>query len=196
MARRAEPAVIDQLRAVVPMRGLSPAEARRIAELQAAKLLAAVGATAPPVPETVIADLPRVRVSRRANWPTSGLATTTKAGWVIVVRAEEAGVRQRFSVAHEFKHVLDDPFIEWLYPTIRAQSPEDRAEETCNYFAACLLMPKTWVKRDWAGGTQDADDLARRYHVSRRSMTWRLEQIGLRMPMPRCAGIRRIGVPT
>jgi predicted transcriptional regulator len=193
-ARSTQPDVIEELRAVVPRRGLSPAEARRVAELQAAKLLQAAGIVSPPVPEAVIADLPGLRISRRSNWPTSGLATTTKAGWVIVVRAEEAAVRQRFSVAHEFKHVLDDPFIEWLYPTIRERSPEDRAEDICNHFAACVLMPKGWIKRDWGEGIQQIDRLARRYDVSRQAMGWRVEQLRLRMPPPRCAGIRRTGV--
>jgi Zn-dependent peptidase ImmA (M78 family) len=180
---------------VVPRRGLSPAEAVAVAELQTAKLLKAAAVTGPPVPESVIVDLPRVRVSRRRGWPTSGLATTVKDGWVIVLRAEEAGVRQRFSLAHEFKHVLDDPSIEWLYPTVRGRSPEDRAEQICDWFAANVLMPRAWVKADWAShGIQDVERLARRYQVSRLAMGYRLDQLGLRMPHPRCGGIRRIGV--
>lgn len=191
----AERAVIGQLRTVVPRRGLSPAEAIAVAELQAAKLLKLSGVTAPPVSEGVIADLPGIRVSRRRGWPTSGLATTIKDGWVVVLRAEEAGVRQRFSLAHEFKHVLDDPFIEWLYPTVRGRSPEDRAEEICDRFAANLLMPRAWVKADWASkGIQDVERLARRYEVSRLAMSYRLEQLGLCLPRPRCGGIRRVGV--
>ena len=196
MPRSAEPTVIEQLRAVVPRRGLSPAEAVAVAELQATKLLKLSGVTAPPVPENVIADLPGIRVSRRRGWPTSGLAATIGADWVLVLRAEEAGVRQRFSLAHEFKHVLDDPFIEWLYPTIRRRSPEDRAESICDLFAANLLMPRAWVKADWASqGIQDVARLARRYRVSEVAMSYRLDQLRLKLPHPRCAGARRMGVP-
>jgi Zn-dependent peptidase ImmA (M78 family) len=188
--------VIDELRAVVPRRGLSPAEAVAVAELQAAKLLKAAGVTAPPVPaEQLVSELLGIRVRRRSNWPTSGLATTVKDGWVIVVKTEEAGVRQTFSISHEAKHILDDPFIEWLYPTMRGRSPEDRAEEICDRFAANLLMPRAWVKADWASkGIQDVERLARRYRVSRLAMSYRLDQLALRMPRPRCGGIRRIGV--
>lgn len=188
--------VLDELQAVVPRRGLSPAEAVAVAELQAAKLLRAAGVTAPPVPaEQLVSELLGVRIRRRSNWPTSGLATTVKDGWVIVVKGEEAGVRQTFSISHEAKHILDDPFIEWLYPTTRGRSPEDRAEEICDRFAANLLMPRAWVKADWASkGIQDVERLARRYRVSRLAMSYRLDQLALRMPRPRCGGIRRIGV--
>lgn len=195
MPRSAERPVVEQLRAVVPRRGLSPAEAVAVAELQAAKFLKLAGVIAPPVPERIIMDLPGIRVSRRRGWPTSGLATTVKNGWVIVLRAEEAAVRQRFSLAHEFKHILDDPSIEWLYPTIHGRSPEERAEGICDHFAANLLMPRAWVKADWASrGIQDVDRLARRYQVSRPAMSYRLDQLRLSLPRPRCAGNRRIGV--
>ena len=112
---------------------------------------------------------------------------------MIVLRAEEAKVRQRFSLIHEFKHVLDDPFIEWMYPTRNAYSPEDRAEHTCDYFAACVLMPRRWVKRDWGNGIQNLDRLARRYNVSRVAMGVRLAELKLIGPTPRCAGTTRIG---
>jgi hypothetical protein len=194
VGRSAEPTVIEQLRAVVPRRGLSPAEAVAVAELQATKFLKLTGVTAPPVPSKIIADLPGIRVSRRSGWPTSGFTTPVGGGWVVILRAEEAGVRQRFSLAHEFKHVLDDPFIEWLYPTIRRRSPEDRAEAICDLFAANLLMPRSWVKADWASqGIQDVARLARRYRVSEVAMSYRLDQLRLKLPRPRCAGMRRIG---
>jgi hypothetical protein len=191
---RATVPLLGRLRDLVPHRGLSPAEARHIAERQAALLLAHAGIQRPAVPESVIGDLPFVTVTRRPGFPTSGMATQTETGWVIVLRAEEAKVRQRFSLIHEFKHILDDPFIEWLYPTRGGYSPEDRAERICDYFAACVLMPRMWIKRDWAGGgIQDIDRLARRYHVSRIAMAVRLAELKLLPPTPRCAGTTRTG---
>jgi IrrE N-terminal-like domain len=186
--------LLARLREIVPHRGLSPAEARYVAERQAALLLAHAGIEKPSVPESAVTDLPFVTVTRRPGFPTSGMATQTDTGWVIVLRAEEAKVRQRFTLIHEFKHVLDDPFIEWLYPTRSGYSPEDRAERISDYFAACLLMPRMWIKRDWAGGSiQDIDRLARRYQVSRVAMAVRLSELGLLPPTPRCAGTTRTG---
>jgi hypothetical protein len=185
--------LLERLRSIVPRRGLSPAEARYITERQAAALLAHTGIERPDVPESIVTDLPFLAVTRRAGFPTSGMATQTRTGWVIVLRAEEAKVRQRFSLIHEFKHVLDDPFIEWLYPTRNGYSPEDRAERICDYFAACVLMPKLWIKRDWGNGIQDLDTLARRYNVSRVAMGVRLAELRLIGPAPRCAGTTRTG---
>jgi predicted transcriptional regulator len=179
---------------MVPRRGLSPAEARIVAERQATKLLVLGGANVPPVSESLVRDLAGVKVERKVGWPTSGMATSTGAGWVIVLKAEEAHVRQRFSLAHEFKHVLDDRFIEWLYPTVRDQSPEERAELVCDHFAACLLMPRAWIKRDFGKGIQAVELLARRYDVSRVAMNRRLIDLRLREPAPRCAGTRREGL--
>jgi Zn-dependent peptidase ImmA (M78 family) len=186
--------LLERLRDLVPRRGLSPAEARHIAERQAAILLAHHDVEHPAVPGSIVSELPFVSVTRRPGFPTSGMATQTASGWVIVLRAEEAKTRQRFSLIHEFKHVLDDPFIEWLYPTRNGYSPEERAENICDYFAACVLMPRTWIKRDWAGGgIQDIDRLARRYRVSRVAMAVRLAELRLLPPRPRCAGTTRMG---
>jgi Zn-dependent peptidase ImmA (M78 family) len=186
--------LLRRLRALVPRRGLSPAEARQIAERQAAILLASADITEPAVPDELVTDLPFITVTRRADFPTSGMATETRAGWVIVIRAAEAQVRQRFSMVHELKHVLDDPFIEWMYPTRGSYGPEDRAERICDYFAACVLMPKMWIKRDWgSGGIQDIAKLARRYRVSQVAMAVRLSELRLLPPTPRCAGTTRIG---
>jgi hypothetical protein len=186
--------LLARLRGLVPQRGLSPAEARQVAERQAAILLTHTGVEQPAVPESIVTDLPFLAVTHRPGFPTSGMATQTDSGWVIVLRAEEAKVRQRFSLIHEFKHMLDDPYIEWLYPTRGGYSPEDRAERICDYFAACVLMPKMWVKRDWAGGgIQDINRLARRYHVSSVAMAVRLAELRLLPPTPRCAGTTRTG---
>jgi Zn-dependent peptidase ImmA (M78 family) len=186
--------VLARLRELVPRRGLSPAEAKQVAERQAAVPLSHAGIERPAVAESIVADLPFLAITHRTGFPTSGMATQTDTGWVIVLRAEEAKVRQRFSLIHEFKHVLDDPFIEWLYPTRSGYSPEDRAERICDYFAACVLMPKMWIKRDWAaGGIQDITRLARRYNVSQVAMAVRLSELRLLRPTPRCAGTTRTG---
>jgi Zn-dependent peptidase ImmA (M78 family) len=186
--------LLARLRELVPRRGLSPAEAKLIAERQAAILLSHAAVGKPAVDESIVTDLPFLAVTHRPGFPTSGMATQTDSGWVIVLRAEEAKVRQRFSLIHEFKHVLDDPFIEWLYPTKNGYSPEDRAERTCDYFAACVLMPRMWIKRDWAsGGIQDIARLARRYRVSQVAMAVRLAELHLLPPTPRCAGTNRKG---
>jgi Zn-dependent peptidase ImmA (M78 family) len=49
----------------------------------------------------------------------------------------------------------------------------------CDYFAACLLMPRPWVKRLWTSGAQDAGQLAATFNVSPAAMDRRLQDLGL-----------------
>jgi uncharacterized protein DUF955 len=171
--------VIAALRALLPARGMTWAEAHSVAERQAIALLRLLHIEEPPVPQFVISSLPGIVVERRTGWPTSGMAVRGRAHWRIVLKADEPRQRQRFSLAHEFKHVLDDPIIEQLHRHLPADSRQERIERLCNYFAACLLMPRAWIKRDWCAGRQRPGGLARRYYVSHEAMTTRLSELGL-----------------
>ena len=171
--------VIGRLRQLARHGSMSWSEVHSIAERQAALLLDLWRVSEPPVPQFVIASLPGVFVDYRDDWPTSGMAVQARSHWQIVIRATERRWRQRFSLAHEFKHILDDPFFECMSKHLPADQRQERAERLCNYFAACLLMPRPWVKHDWYGGMQNVRELARRYYVSTEAMTTRLSELGL-----------------
>jgi len=180
---------IARLRALVPRRPLGIREAESIAERQANRLRGELGVLGPSIAEEDLAGLSWLTITRRENFPTSGMATKTDYGWIIVLNAAEAMVRQRFSLAHEMKHVLDDGLVDiagGLYPATRGYSTDERTERVCDRFAAALLMPKVLLRADWADGLQDIAKLAKRYHVSRAAMTVRLSQLGLIEPTPRC----------
>jgi len=172
---------LTTLRGLTPQRPLSPSEARRIVELQAARLLREAGFDEPAVDVDALGALLHVMVASRAGLPISGLATQTeRGGWAIVLSADDSPARRRFSYAHELKHILDDPFIDWLYPTRGAFSSDLLAERVCDQFAAAVLMPRQWIKRDWCQGHQDVRLLAARYAVSMSAMGVRLGELGLR----------------
>jgi hypothetical protein len=183
--------LLAELRSVVPQRPLNRGESMRVAELQAVKLLEAVGIDEPPIPENVIATLPRIEVDRLSPIPVSGSAHWAKGRWVIVLNGAEPLVRQRFSLAHEFKHVLDSPYDRFLYPATGGMTSHERAEQVADYFAACLLMPKIWMRRAWTSGIQRLPMLARRFGVSQTAMNVRLLQMGLLDPPARCLGRER-----
>jgi Zn-dependent peptidase ImmA (M78 family) len=170
---------IRELRDLVPIRRLRFAEALRVAELQAARLLALAEVHEPPVPEAIVAELPRIQVERVYPLGASGFTQWAKGRWLVALNAGEPPTRQRFSLAHEFKHVLDHPFIGLLYPAEQGLSTAQRAEQVCDHFAACLLMPRPWVKRAWGNGTQDVGRLAAQFDVSPEAMAVRLQRIGL-----------------
>lgn len=174
--------VIGGLRQLLPKRPLSFIEAHEVAEQQANVLLGLLDVEEPPVPQEVISSLPEVSVEVRERWPTSAMTVRTPSDWHIVIKAEEPHKRQRFSLAHEFKHVLDDPVINDIHADLPEEEQKQRAERVCDYFAACLLMPREWIEQDWSSGLQGIEELARRYHVSKEAMTTRLSELGL-IPM-------------
>ena len=171
--------VLTALRDVVPIRPLSRAEAMRATEVQATLLLRRGKVVRPPVGDGLIAAVPRVQILRVEPLAAAGATQWANGRWLIVIRGVDDPRRQRFSIAHEFKHILDHPFISVLYPGPDGSPSHKRAEEMCNYFAASLLMPRSWVRRHWENGPQDIAVLARRFQVSTAAMRIRLSQVGL-----------------
>ena len=178
--------LVADLRALMPQRALSMNESFRVAELQASRLLSGSGVTEPYVPEAVIAGLPRVQVERLSPIPVSGSTHWVRGRWHIIVNGSEPLVRQRYSLAHEAKHILDAPFIHLLYPALYGQTADERSEQVADFFAACLLMPRPWVKRSWGRGLHDLRRLAATFAVSQTAMRIRLLQIGLIETEARC----------
>lgn len=192
--------MIDTLRQLMPERAVTWSEALSLAERQAAKLLRLQFITEPPIPQFIISSLPGVAVDRRPDWPTSGMAVRARRHWQVVLCANEPLQRQRFSLAHEFKHILDAPFIDGQFRRVSEKTRKARAERLCNVFAACLLMPRGWIKRDWCAGQQDLGPLSRRYCVSEEALSVRLAELGLiDPPEPKQAaantGVCQQGVP-
>jgi predicted transcriptional regulator len=184
------PDVITRLRDVVPHRPVGYHEALRLAEEQAQLLLELTETTHPAVPERIIAGLPRIEVRRMAPFPTSGASHWSQGKWRVAINATEPATRQRFSLAHEFKHIIDHRDVKILYSALPAREREQMIERICDYFAGCLLMPRTWVQAGFANGTRHPMDLAQVFGVSPTAMGVRLNQIGLTRPGPRCGAPR------
>lgn len=178
--------ILAELRDLAPKRPVTWAEGNRIAALQAERLLKLSGILTPAVPETVITELPRISVEREYPFKVSGVTAWAKGVWMIAINAGEPIVRQRFSLAHEFKHVIDGSAKQYLYPAQLGYTTDQRCELVADQFAAALLMPKTWIKKAWYDGIQDVAQLARLFEVSHEAMRIRLQTLGLTAAMPRC----------
>ena len=100
------------------------------------------------------------------------------------INKDDAPARRRFTLAHEFKHVLDHTVIDRAYADRKGATDQAHVELVCDYFAACLLMPRPWIKRAWINGVQDQAALAQLFNVSEAAMAIRLRQIGLVEPRP------------
>ncbi|GAB4078662.1 ImmA/IrrE family metallo-endopeptidase [Nostocoides australiense] len=183
--RTSTSSVLAGLRSLVPHRALSFAEALRIADLQATRLRELTGATDDAFPEEAVAGLPRIRIVRRAI-PTSGMSYWDGQEWIIALNSREPEARQRFTLLHEYKHIVDHGRADRLYTGTRNTDAEKQAEQAADYFAGCVLMSRVLVKRAWSCGHQTPEALADIFQVSPRAAEVRVAQLGLTDPAPRC----------
>jgi hypothetical protein len=187
---------LAELRALVPCRPLTFSDARVLAERQANHLLRSVGLEGPPFPLSVIADLPRVDVQIVPSLPASGATRWSRGMWRIRANGSEAPTRIRFTVCHELKHALDARDESIIFSRFGTRPDRELAiEMICDHFAACLLMPKRWVKRYWGNGTQDIAALAWHFEVSPQAMRYRLTELGLLDEQRRCHGLYKTTEP-
>lgn len=173
--------IIASLRAMSPTGRISAREAFLLAERQATRFLELSGVVDGPVPTEAISQLPHIEVQYR-DIPTSGLSFWNGCCWIICLNNTEPETRQRFTLLHELKHIIDHR------PQATARSAEADAlhERLADYFAGCVLMPKRLLKRAWGEGTQRPSELGQLFDVSARAIAVRLDQVGLSEPKTRC----------
>lgn len=157
------------------------------------KLLADNGITETPVPLSRIAKAYNVRISVDSlDGDLSGFLYRDTNQAVIGVNNHHSQTRQNFTIAHELGHFLlhdqeqlhvDHQFRVLLRNDLSSQGIDD-AEREANFFAASLLMPKTFLEKDLEG-TEYVDlfeddflsDLARKYCVSTQALVNRLKNL-------------------
>lgn len=186
--------VLASLRQLTPARDLLFSEALRIAELQAGRLRKLTEIDGNEMPESVMHALPRIHIVRR-SLPTSGLSYWDGTCWVIALNSRESEARQRFTLFHEYKHIIDHGRVGDLYVGDGQRSRDERAEQAADYFAGCVLLPKRLVKRAWGTGTQTPKKLATLFDVSPRCAEVRLAQLGLTDPATRCGNTQSAPKP-
>jgi Zn-dependent peptidase ImmA (M78 family) len=175
------------LRALIPHRDHTFAEALRVAELQANKLLNLSRLSEPPVTSDVITTLPKVSLEYiRSVASGASFWNKRRRAWVIQLSRSDSSCRSRFTLAHEFKHIIDHGRRHLLYRGTRRTTPETQAERVADYFAGCLLVPRRLLTRAWRNGVHKTSDLARLFQVSEQAISVRLRQTRLvqRTPCP------------
>lgn len=179
--------VLRQVRDLAPGHPLTYSEALVLAERQASLLLELTGTSHPAVSDRVITELPRIEVRRMTPFLTSGASHFSRGVWRIALNATEPTTRQRFSLAHEFKHIIDHRDVDVLYRDLPREQRQLLIERVCDHFAGSLLMPRAWIERTMARGIRDPIQLAQVFNTSPSAMNVRLTQLGLIRPTPRCA---------
>jgi hypothetical protein len=178
--------VLASLRALIPSRRCSFSESLWIAELQAARLRELLDVREAAFPTDLVHDLPRIRVVARDGLPVSGLSYWTNGTWTIATNSSEPWQRQRLTLLHELKHIIDHGRTRALYAASHGASSERRGEQVADFFAGAALVPKRWLKQAYGQGVQRPDDLADLFGVSARAIEVRLAQTGLTETKPRC----------
>lgn len=189
--------VLKQLRDLIPQRPVSFAEALAVAEVQANRLTSLLGCGPEGVQEQHIAGLPRIRIVYE-DLPVSGASHWNGDEWIIAIASGDNPARQRLTLLHEYKHIIDHGQRHRLYPGSRFQSPAAQAELAADYFAGCALVSKRALKWAWGSGLQRPDDLASHFGVSPAAIRVRLAQTGLDRssddrPSSRCSASRDRG---
>lgn len=178
--------LLKELRALAPNRALTYGESIQVARLQAARFRAWVAASDDPAAN--LAGLVNQRAVPVHFVPShvlneeSGLTTDLMDNKLqVFINESEPQVRQRFSLLHEWKHVLDFPDAARLHHSLGVGNGSLkglRIELIANEFAAHVLMPTSLVKCVWFK-TQDIGLAASLFNVSPEAMNTRLTKLGL-----------------
>ncbi len=174
--------ILQELRSLAPgQRALTPNEAKVTAERQARRFRTLLGYDGEPMlPNDALMTLPRIKVMIAVSMMHAGMS-----GWdqdsrqyQVVINGQDHPARQRFTLAHEYKHIVDYNSHADHFQSFSSYSAHDQAEDVCDYFAACLLMPRHLLKSAWCDGIQNTRDLAQLFGVSKAAMRVRLRQTG------------------
>lgn len=176
----------------------------RAIEKKALRLLRKHGVTKPEVPVERIAEAEGaiLRYLPTEDDVSGMLYREVDGRAVIGINQNHHPNRRRFTLAHELGHLLlheSSLFLDTPRNTVRLRnersaSGTDREEVQANKFAAALLMPDPFLRRDLRrSGILEAlphvdDDkfleLARSYGVSTQALTLRLVNLGVLQPDP------------
>ena len=170
--------ILGALRTLVPERVATPSDALHLAEQQAMHFLAMLHDGDGPVRSDLLLAVPRLRVVR-ADLPVSGTTHWNGKEWIIALNASEPHSRRRFTLMHEFKHILDHGRTRHLYHDAADRSAAEQAEQAADYFAGCVLIPRQQLQIEWAAGNRTAPRLAKHFRVSVPAIRMSLAQAGL-----------------
>lgn len=165
-------------------------------EREVTDLLSRANVTVAPVPVENIAALVGAKITyNNFENEVSGLLLRRKNSTVIGVASEQPKARQRFTIAHEIGHLLLHEGEELHVDTnfrvnmrsSASSTAEDVSEIEANAFAASLLMPAEFLKKEInrieidVENSEQIEKLAAKYGVSVQAMTFRLINLsGLR----------------
>lgn len=158
------------------------------AKQQAQKILKDCHITTSPIPVEKIVEKYGIQIRYAPGEEFSGILIKKGNGKTLMgINSEEAKVRRRFTIAHELGHFFLDPKnISIDYRKNHNATKKSLKEKQVDYFAACLLMPKSLLEKDFKTITKGTlffeihlKSLANQYQVSKPAMYYRLVYLNL-----------------
>ncbi|MDQ1734153.1 MAG: hypothetical protein QOH56_404 [Pseudonocardiales bacterium] len=175
--------LLRQLRALLPEHELSLAELFALLDDLAHHLRTACGITGDILPTEIISSLPHFRIEN-TDFPISGFSfwDDDAKEWVIRLNEDEAEPVRRFTLLHEFGHILWHGWEAKLFPGMEAPNMDRLSEFAADLFAGEALTPKHLMARAYSRGLHSPTALARRFEVSTNTVRWKLDQMNLPTP--------------
>jgi len=156
----------------------------------ATRVLKAAGVTDVPVSPRYIASRLGIPVFEW-DFPDeiSGIFASDQGRVCIGVNEGHPRVRQRFSISHEMGHMIFDSHEEVFFDFAVAEvghlsesTKNINREMKANQFAADMLMPARWLRKDFEEYGDDIPSLTKRYEVSQQALWFRLINLKLIQP--------------
>jgi len=137
------------------------------------------------LPTRSLTDQPVVRI-KDTGLPVTGFSYWDPAArqWVIALNDDESHALRRFTMFHEFGHIIWHGWEHLLFPGMPPADFEQLAEQAADFFAAEVLMPRANVERLVAEGITDVAALAKQFDVSRSIMRWQLGNLDVLPQVP------------
>jgi len=152
----------------------------KIVEMLAQKLLKRGGIDSPPVPTELISLIDSqhpVEVRLLPLKTCHGAIWRLQNEWVIQLRENDTPTTRRFALYHEAFHILAHNKTTPVFKKIGTDEGSFN-ELLADFFAAFVLMPKTWVKEKWKE-VHDLLQMAEIFDVPTPAMCIRLRRLGL-----------------
>ncbi len=152
----------------------------RMVEMLAQRYLKKGGVHCPPVPSEIVSLVDEKHPIETRPLPLKayyGAIWRLSDSWIIQIRNDETPATQRFTLFHEAFHILAHCRTTPVFRK-RGSLQGSFNELLADYFAACILMPREWVKEKWSE-VKDLDRMAEIFDVPKSAMCIRLKRQGL-----------------
>ena len=155
----------------------------QLVELVSQRYLEMGRVCSPPVPTALIGLIDQRGITEIRTVPLKayhGAIWHPQERWIIQVRADDTSAMKRFTIFHEAFHILAHCARCRTTPVFRKRGAIQGSfnELLADYFAACILMPRQWVREKWAE-VKDLDRMAEIFDAPKPAMCIRLRTMGL-----------------